>query len=336
MSNVDRRTFLALLGAPAVAAALPLHLENALAIPANSRSGTIDDVEHVVFLMQENRSFDHYFGTLRGVRGFADPHPVTLPSGKSVWHQPNGAGELLPFRPDVRDLGHTFLPDPPHGWNDGHAAFDGGRFDQWVPNKGITTMTHHIRDDIAYQFALADAFTICDNYHCSVLGPTDPNRYHMWTGWVGNDGQAGGPVITNAEAGYDWSTYPERLERAGISWFVYQDSGVGLDAAGFWGWTDDPYIGNYGRQFIAVLPPVPERPARKPAGRQGQGRHHHRQPEPQPGRAPERLPRGRAERPAAPGVMDRRARGVLRAPELGAGLRGLVRLAGRGHSRLEP
>src|SRR5215475_9746066 len=68
----------------------------------------------------------------------------------------------------------------------------------------------------------------------------------MWTGWAGNDGKAGGPVITNAEAGYDWSTYPERLERTGISWFVYQDSGVGLDAAGFWGFTDDPYIGNFG------------------------------------------------------------------------------------------
>ena len=88
MSNADRRTFLALLGAPAVAAALPQTLGEALAIPAHSRSGTIDDVEHVVFLLQENRSFDHYFGTLRGVRGFADPHPVTLPSGKSVWHQP--------------------------------------------------------------------------------------------------------------------------------------------------------------------------------------------------------------------------------------------------------
>jgi phospholipase C len=85
---------------------------------------------------------------------------------------------------------------------------------------------------------LADAFTICDNYHCSLIGPTDPNRYHMWTGWAGNDGAAGGPVITNAEAGYDWSTYPERLERAGISWKIYQDIGVGLNAAGFWGWTD--------------------------------------------------------------------------------------------------
>lgn len=245
MGTVDRRTFLGLLGAPAVAAALP-DLSRALAIPADQRTGTIDDVEHVVILMQENRSFDHYFGTLRGVRGFADPHPVRLPSGRPVWHQPAGDGEVLPFRPAVPDLGHTFLPDPPHGWTDTHAAWNAGRYDRWVPNKGVQTMTYHTRADLPYQFALADAFTICDNYHCSLLGPTDPNRYHMWTGWVGNDGRGGGPVITNAEAGYDWSTYPERLQRAGISWKVYQDAGVGLDAAGSWGWTADPFIGNYG------------------------------------------------------------------------------------------
>ena len=93
-----------------MAAALPQDLDKALAIPAHNRSGTIEDVEHVVFLMQENRSFDHYFGTLRGVRGFADPHPVTLPSGRSVWHQPNGAADLLPFRPALRDLGRTSCP----------------------------------------------------------------------------------------------------------------------------------------------------------------------------------------------------------------------------------
>jgi len=246
MGTVDRRTFLAMLGVPAVSAALPIDLSQALAIPASNRTRSIRDVEHVIFLMQENRSFDHYFGTLRGVRGFADPHPVTLPSGKSVWYQPNGSSDLLPYRPPVPDLGQTFLPDPPHGWNDTHAAWNAGRYDQWVPNKGIVTMTYHTRKDLPYQFALADAFTICDNYHCSLLGPTDPNRYHMWTGWVGNDGAGGGPVITNAELGYDWSTYPERLERNGISWKVYQDTGVGLDADGFWGWTDDAFIGNYG------------------------------------------------------------------------------------------
>lgn len=246
MNTTDRRTFLKLMGAPALAAALPANLNRALAIPANNRTGTIADVEHVIFLMQENRSFDHYFGTMKGVRGFADPRAVTLPSGQSVWHQPNGSSQLLPFRPNVDDLGTTFLPDPPHGWSDTHAAWNSGKYDRWVPNKGVTTMTYHTRKDLPYQFALADAFTICDNYHCSLMGPTDPNRYHMWTGWVGNDGAAGGPVITNAEAGYDWSTYPERLQRNGISWKIYQDIGVGLDAAGFWGWTGDAYIGNYG------------------------------------------------------------------------------------------
>ena len=92
MKTSDRRTFLKLIGSPALAAALPIDLSRALAIPAHNRTGTIADVEHIVILMQENRSFDHYFGTMRGVRGFADPRAVKLPSGKSVWHQPNGAG----------------------------------------------------------------------------------------------------------------------------------------------------------------------------------------------------------------------------------------------------
>jgi phospholipase C len=230
----------------AVTASLPKSIERALAVPAHSRTGTIQDVEHVVFLMQENRAFDHYFGTLRGVRGYGDPRPMLLPSGKPVWHQPDGSGYLLPFHPAVDDLGMQFLQDTPHGWSDTQAAWNGGKYDKWIANKGRTSMAYLTRRDIPFHYALADAFTICDAYHCSLLGPTDPNRYHMWSGWVGNDGSGGGPVINNAEAGYDWSTYPERLERAGISWKIYQDAGVGLDAAGSWGWTEDAYIGNYG------------------------------------------------------------------------------------------
>jgi len=242
------------MGAGALAATLPITIGRALATPANNRTRSIEDIEHIVILMQENRSFDHLFGTLNGVRGFSDPRAVNLPSGKSVWHQPNGAGELLPFRPDVANLGLTFLADPPHGWNDTHAAWNGGKHDQWVPNKGLDTMTYHTRKDLPFHYALADAFTVCDAYHCSVLGPTDPNRYHMWTGWLGNDGLAGGPVITNAEAGYDWSSFPERLEQAGISWKVYQDIGRGLDADGSWGWTgDEPYVGNYGDNALLYL-----------------------------------------------------------------------------------
>jgi phospholipase C len=228
-------------------------IRRALSIPANHRTGTIKDVEHIVILTQENRSFDHYFGAMRGVRGFGDPRAVKLPTGKSVWQQPNGAGYLLPYRPDVADMGMTFLQDVPHGWNDSHNAWNGGNYDQWVAAKGQAAMTYMTRKDIPFHYALADAFTICDAYYCSLLGPTDPNRYHMWTGWVGNDGNGGGPVITNAEVGYDWSSYPERLQKAGISWKVYQDVGTGLDANGYWGWTGDPYIGNYGDNSLLYL-----------------------------------------------------------------------------------
>ena len=264
MMTTDRRTFLRFLSSAALTAALPQSIERALAIPAHHRTGTIEDVEHIVFLMQENRSFDHYFGTLRGVRGFGDPRPVSLPSGSRCGTSPTATATSCRFVPARANLGLQFLEDTPHGWTDTHAAWNGGKYDQWVPNKGRTTMAYLTRRDIPFHYALADAFTICDAYHCSLLGPTDPNRYHMWTGWVGNDGPGGGPVLNNAEAGYDWTTYPERLEQAGISWKIYQDIGEGLDAAGFWGWTDDPYIGNYGdnsllyfHQYQNALPGQP-------------------------------------------------------------------------------
>jgi phospholipase C len=244
---VDRRRFLQIAGGAVAATALSSSVARAAAIPPAVRTRTIKDVEHIVVLMQENRSFDHYFGSLRGVRGFGDPHPALQPDGHSVWSQ---AG-VLPFHPDAPDLGLQFLADLPHDWESTHAALDRGGYDLWVQAKSDITMAYLTRDDIPFHYALADAFTICDNYHCSALTSTDPNRYYMWTGYTGNDGTDGsqgptGPVLDNAEAGYDWQTYPERLEAAGISWKIYQDSGVGLDAAGFWGWTDDAYIGNYG------------------------------------------------------------------------------------------
>jgi len=244
--KTDRRDFLRLLVAGAVAGTYPSSILRALEIPAHRRTGTIRDVEYIVILMQENRSFDHYFGTLRGVRGFGDPRVAQLPSGRSIWHQPHGDGHVLPFHPGAPNLGLQFLEDLPHDWTSTQAAWNGGRYDQWVPHKGTTTMAHLTRSDIPYHYALADAFTICDAYHCSLLGPTDPNRYHMWTGWVGNDGLGGGPVIDNAEAGYTWTTYPERLQEAGVSWKIYQDLGTGLDAQGGWGDAKDAYVGNYG------------------------------------------------------------------------------------------
>jgi phospholipase C len=243
----DRRRFLRHLGAGAAAAAFPRSILKALSLPARRRTGTIQDVEHIVILMQENRSFDHYFGALRGVRGFADPQAVRLANGDPVWRQPRPeGGYVLPFHPGAPNLGLRFLEDLKHDWTSTQKAWNQGRHDGWVREKSPTTMAHLVRGDIPFHYALADAFTICDAYHCSLLGPTDPNRFHMWTGWVGNDGRGAGPVVDNAEAGYDWTTYPERLERAGISWRVYQDLGIGLNPGNHWGDGENAYIGNYG------------------------------------------------------------------------------------------
>ncbi|PBC59939.1 phospholipase C, phosphocholine-specific [Streptomyces sp. Tue6028] len=246
MSQVNRRRFLQLAGGTAAFTAMSDSIQRAAALPAHHRSGTIEDVEHIVVLMQENRSFDHYFGSLRGVRGFGDPRPATTSGGKSVWHQSDGTKDVLPFRPEADDLGLAFIQDLPHGWSDGHTAFNKGKYDKWVPAKSATTMAYLTREDIPFHYALADSFTICDAYHCSFIGSTDPNRYYLWTGYTGNDGKGGGPVLGNDEAGYDWTTYPERLEAAGVSWKIYQDVGDGLDANGSWGWIPDAYRGNYG------------------------------------------------------------------------------------------
>lgn len=246
MSQVNRRRFFQIAGGTAASTALAGSVQRAAAVPAHRRSGTIQDVEHIVVLMQENRSFDHYFGSMRGVRGFGDPRPAAPAGTKPVWYQSDGTKDVLPFRPETDDLGLAFLKDLPHGWSDGHAAFNRGRYDKWVPAKSATTMAYLTREDIPFHYALADAFTVCDAYHCSFIGSTDPNRYYMWTGYTGNDGKGGGPVLGNDEAGYGWTTYPERLEAAGISWKVYQDVGDGLDANGSWGWIADAYRGNYG------------------------------------------------------------------------------------------
>ena len=275
----NRRRFLQGTSAAALTAALPASITRALALPGNHRTGTIQDVEHIVILTQENRSFDHLFGTLRGVRGFDDPRAVNLPNGNSVFKQPDTAspdGFLLPFHPGpVNGLseGLQFLNDVPHGWTDSHGAFDDGRYDAWVPFKGTNALTFLTRSDIPFHYALADAFTVCDGYYCSVLGPTDPNRYHLWTGFVGNNGSGNfvpprstapdGPVVDNSEEGYNWSTYPERLTAAGISWKIYQDQGTGLGFGPpeFSGFTDQAFIGNFGDnsllyffQYINALP----------------------------------------------------------------------------------
>jgi phospholipase C len=215
-------------------------IEKALAATAAPASGTIADVQHVVILMQENRSFDHYFGTLRGVRGFGDPRPLTLPSGKSVFHQPLGLGveeTLTPFRFDGGKTSAQWVQSLDHSWKGQNSLW--ANHDAWAPVKGPLTMGYFTREDIPFYHALADAFTICDAYHCSIFGPTNPNRLFLFTGSNGVSAGHGGPhSVMNVDdgnytvdasrddksfKGFTWTTYAERLQAAGVTWKVYQE-----------------------------------------------------------------------------------------------------------------
>ncbi|EFV11892.1 phospholipase C, phosphocholine-specific [Segniliparus rugosus ATCC BAA-974] len=233
---LSRRKLLGTSAAFAAAVALmPEHLRAALAAPA-PKSGSLNDVEHVVLLMMENRSFDHYFGTLSGVRGFDDPDALVLDTGRSVFHQPDPAnpdGYLLPFHLDTTANSVQKIPTTNHSWECQHESWNGGKMDNWMPAHRKAdgehvypyVMGYYERADIPFHFALAEAFTVCDNYYCSVFGPTWPNRMMWMTGTIDPDGRGGGPILNNTvpSGGYTWTTYAERLERAGVSWKVYAE-----------------------------------------------------------------------------------------------------------------
>jgi phospholipase C len=292
MANVDRRRFMQLMGGAAALTTLKANIAKALAIPANNRTGTIQDVEHIVVLMQENRPFDHHFGTLRGVRGFNDPRAINihlpLASGTgtapaSVFLQPAGAANtsagfavppdsgnlggpsggadvIPPFRvnPNGGNPGLTYLPGTNHAWDATHFCWNNGQYDAWAVTNGPMVMSYVMREDIPYHYALADAFTVGDAYHCSIMGPTNPNRMYLWSGCVGNvnylgaggtDGQGAGPATYNGlsvnNAYWVFKTYPEALQAAGITWKTYQDLAGQTFAPDFGDGTGNSFAGNF-------------------------------------------------------------------------------------------
>ena len=242
MTDTSRRGFIRSAAAVGLAsgAAAPPVIAQALATAADRRTGTIRDVEHVVILMQENRAFDHYFGALRGVRGFDDPRPLILPSGEPVWRQPRELGmpdAIPPFRLNSATTNAECMSSLDHSWKGQHSLWK--NHDAWIPVKGPMTMGYFTREDLPFYYALADAFTICDGYHASIFGPTSPNRMFLFSGTSGlSTGHFGLYNVTNEDdgnwtadsakdrpdfPGFAWTTYAERLEAAGVSWKVYQE-----------------------------------------------------------------------------------------------------------------
>ncbi|MBE9463315.1 phosphocholine-specific phospholipase C [Dyadobacter subterraneus] len=261
----SRRDFLkkaALLsGTGAMANMLPAVIERAMAINPELGS-TFYDAEHIVFLMQENRSFDHQLGTLQGVRGFNDPRAIQLPDKNKVWLQTNKEGETYgPFQLNVKDTKVAWMGSVPHGWTDQTDAMNGGKYDKWLDVKKARnkeyakiplTMGYCDRVDFPFYYSLADAFTVCDHNFCSSITGTHPNRHYFMTGTVRekNEVEAIAHLWNNSNYEYpelSWKTYPERLQENGISWKVYQNEltmGYGLKGE------ESAWLSNFGTNVL--------------------------------------------------------------------------------------
>ncbi|MEH6307278.1 phospholipase C, phosphocholine-specific [Olivibacter sp. CPCC 100613] len=265
MMNNSRRDFLKkatlLSGSAALAHMMPPTIQKALAIdPANG--STFYDAEHVVFLMQENRSFDHLYGTLRGVRGFNDPRAIQLANKNRVWLQSNRAGETYaPFRLNTKETKVPWMGSTPHGWADQTDARNHGKYDRWLEvkkpyNKVYAdiplTLGYCDRSDFPFYYSLADAFTVCDQHFCSSITGTHPNRWYWMTGTVRERNEVEAKAHLWNISNYNkpeltWKTFPERLEEHGVSWRIYQNEltmGFGLKGE------ESAWLSNFGTNVM--------------------------------------------------------------------------------------
>lgn len=245
VDGMSRREFLAkaaaLSGAGAAMSLAGPVIEKAYG--AGPCSGSLNDIEHIVLLMQENRSFDHYFGTMSGVRGFGDSSPLFQQRGWNPRTQAvDPSGVTLPYRFDTKRplLDGECVNDPDHTWKAMQTSWNGGANNAWLAAQAATspmpgnvpvTMGYYTRQDIPIHYLLADTFTICDNYFSSFLGGTTPNRLFWMTGTIDPDGTHGGPILIEPDiqpvGQLSWRTMPDNLDDAGVSWRVYQNKLLG-------------------------------------------------------------------------------------------------------------
>jgi len=263
-----RRDFLKkaamLAGGASLSHIIPPAIAKAMAInPALGSS--FYDAEHVVLLMQENRSFDHAFGTLRGVRGFNDPRAIRQPNRNKVWFQTQKTGETYaPFRLDIKDSKITWMGCLPHNWTDQTDARNEGKMDKWldVKHSGFKefadlplTMGYYTREDIPFYYSLADSFTICDQHFCSSITGTNPNRLYFWTANI-RENLNGKALVWNGDSEFsgkaNWKTFPERLSELGVDWKIYQNE-ISSSSAGYSGEANS-WLANFGCNPMEYFP----------------------------------------------------------------------------------
>ena len=261
-----RREFLKksmlLSAAAGVSSAVPASIQKALLINPAPGSSYLD-AEHVVILMQENRSFDHCFGALRGVRGFNDPRAITLPNKNLVWLQSNAKGKTYaPFRFDIHDSKITWMGSIPHSRASQVDADNLGKYDQWLEAKRSgdkkyadmpLTLGHYNRKDLPFNYAMADAFTVCDQNFSSAMTSTWPNRLYLWSGTIRGEKSGEAKAYIRNEIPYGeahWKTFPERLEENNVSWKVYQND---ITAGGGYEGEEASWLSNFGCNPLEFL-----------------------------------------------------------------------------------
>ena len=228
--------------------------------------GSGSQIQHLIFIVQENHSFDNYFGTYPGANG--------IPMGTKIPFDPNQTrlGYVRPFHLDVSQpiliVGDELPPgvadpddlqqaqstgpyhldnestgmDLSHAWSVAHEAWDNGKMDGFVAAEGgILTMGYYDRSDIPYYWDYADQYVLDDNFFSSLMGPSFPNHLYIVSGtngpvtglnyrWVLN-----GHVIGNPPTGFnwqgvslDWSTLAQEMSNANVSWVWYEGNNTPL------------------------------------------------------------------------------------------------------------
>ncbi len=267
-SGMDRRAFLRAAGLTAAAASLGPRLSglfggtsaeaeavaNGLAVPSIlDMPASEAPIDTIVVLMMENRSFDHFLGWLATDEDFIEEgrrrhgrrfyvegdQSQTFKNEKSkrisTYYLPEREGEENPYR----GCGH---PDPGHGWNAGRAQRDGGFLAKDSGND-IFALGYYREPDVPLYAKLAKRFTVFDRFHCSVLGPTYPNREYM------HSAQSGGMKTNDfpGPEGFQWDAIWDRLGAAGVSGGYYF---VDLPAIALWGARMVPYAHHLERFFV--------------------------------------------------------------------------------------
>ncbi len=193
---------------------------------ASTPSGKDIPVEHVLVLMMENRSFDHYFQKLPE---YGQPDVEVAPADFS---NPDNEGNPVPI---FHDETHCFV-DTNHGWAGVHAQVNGGKMDGFfltndgqheVPVdatldmiSGKRALGYYDETDLPFYYWLASEFSIADHYHSSMLGPTFPNRMFLYAA---------------SSFGFTYNSLPEadtilvdQLEKREVDWKVYATGTPGL------------------------------------------------------------------------------------------------------------